>query len=54
MLISVFEIVRKSQVGEFDQGQSSTLQQIGPPGKDLRNPDLKHLLKLVNVNFSNY
>ncbi len=37
MLIRVFKIIRKLQVDEFDQGWSWTLQQIGPPGKYLRN-----------------
>ncbi len=34
MLISVFKFIRKSQVGEFDQGWSQTLQQI-EPGKEV-------------------
>ncbi len=35
MLINVFRIIRKSQVGEFDQGLSLTLQESGS-----REPDL--------------
>ncbi len=35
MLINVFRIIRKSQVGEFDQGWSLTLQESGS-----REPDL--------------
>ncbi len=39
MLIRVFKIIRTSQVGEVDQGWK-TVQQMCPPGKDLRNPGL--------------
>ncbi len=35
MLSNVFRIIRKSQVGEFDQGWSYTLQESGS-----REPDL--------------
>ncbi len=42
MLINVFRINRKSQVGEFDRGWSWTQQGIGPPGQDWRNPALNY------------
>ncbi len=47
MLISVFKFIRKSQVGEFDQGWSQTLQQI-EPGKDRRSPALHSLFVKSN------
>ncbi len=40
MLINVFRIIRKSQVGEFDQGWSQTLQESGSREPDLSITDL--------------
>ncbi len=38
MLINVFIIIRKSQVDEFDQGWSQTLQESGSREPDLSIP----------------
>ncbi len=41
MLIHVFRIIRKSKVGEFDQGWSETLQESGSREPDLSITALK-------------